>query len=78
MQWLSQLRHSQYTLTGIVLGIIIAWLVLPPIWFLIQGSLFTTNADFSRSELTLEYYKRLINEPKLLTSGWNLTLGTLF
>lgn len=71
MQWLAQLRHSQYTVTGIVLGIIIAWLVLPPIWFLIQGSLFTTAADFSRGELTLHYYDRLIKEPKLFTSGLN-------
>lgn len=74
MQWWSRLRHSQYTLTGIVLGIIIAWLVLPPIWFLIQGSLFTTSADFSRAEMTLRYYDRLIKEPKLFTSGLNSAL----
>ncbi|MDA1324872.1 MAG: iron ABC transporter permease [Proteobacteria bacterium] len=71
MQWWSQLRHSQYTITGVVLGIIIASLVLPPIWFLIQGSLFTTGADFSRGVMTFQYYERLLNEPKLFTSGLN-------
>lgn len=71
MQWWTQLRHSQYTINGIVLGIIIAWLVLPPIWFLIQGSMYTTSADFSRGEWTLHYYGRLIDEPKLFASGLN-------
>jgi iron(III) transport system permease protein len=74
MRWWSQLRHSQYTFTGILLAIIIAWLVLPPIWFLIQGSLFTTTADFSRGTMTLQYYERLINEPKLFVSGLNSTI----
>ena len=67
--WFS--RQTEYAIPGVLLAIIIALLVLPPIWFLIQGSLYTTNADFTRGELTLEYYQRLIQEPKLFTSSMN-------
>lgn len=60
--------------SGVLLAIIIALLVLPPIWFLVQGSLYTTNADFTRGELTLDYYHRLIQEPRLFTSSLNSTV----
>lgn len=57
--------------TGILLGVILAALVLPPILFLIVGSLFTTNPDFSYGEFTFGYYEQLVKEPKLYESGLN-------
>ena len=70
--WFS--RQTEYAIPGVLLAVIIALLVLPPIWFLVQGSLYTTNADFTRGELTLDYYRRLIQEPRLFTSSLNSTV----
>ena len=67
-------RQTEYAIPGILLGIVIALLVLPPILFLVQGSFYTTNADFTRGELTLQYYDRLIQEPRLFTSSLNSTV----
>ena len=67
-------RQTEYALPGLLLAVLIALLVLPPIWFLVQGSVYTTNADFSRGEMTLRYYHRLVREPALFTSSLNSTV----
>ena len=36
--WFS--RQTEYAIPGVLLAVIIAMLVLPPIWFLVQGSLY--------------------------------------
>lgn len=69
-----RLRQTEYAVPGFLLAVVIALLVLPPIWFLVQGSVYTTNADFSRGELTLRYYHRLVREPALFTSSLNSTV----
>lgn len=69
-----RLRQTEYAVPGFLLAVVIALLVLPPIWFLVQGSVYTTNADFSRGELTLRYYHRLVQEPALFTSSLNSTV----
>ena len=67
-------RQTEYALPGLLLAVLLALLVLPPIWFLVQGSVYTTNADFSRGEMTLRYYHRLVREPALFTSSLNSTV----
>ncbi len=63
--------RGEGVVTGILLGLILAVLVLPPILFLITGSLFTTNEDFSYGAFTFGYYEQLVKEPKLYQSGLN-------
>lgn len=71
MNWWTGNRERQSAVMVAGLGIIIALLVLPPVWFLLQGSVFTTAADFTRASPTLAYYQRLFNEPRLFESSYN-------
>lgn len=69
--------RGEGVVSGILLGVLLAALVLPPILFLITGSLFTTNVDFSYGSFTFEYYERLVNEPRLYRSGLNSVVFAL-
>src|SRR4051794_24307945 len=55
----------------IVLALILAALVGPPLYFIIKTSLFTTNADGSFGEFTLEYYGELFSTGELVAHFLN-------
>jgi iron(III) transport system permease protein len=52
-------------------AVVLALLVLPPIWYLLYGSVHTTLPDGSPGAFTLEYFARLFSEPRLLESAIN-------
>ncbi len=54
-----------------ILGIIIALLVLPPVWYLFQGSLFEITPTGAVGEFTFEHYRRLLEGERLATSAVN-------
>ena len=51
--------------------VIIALLVLPPLWFLVQGSLFVNKLDGSLGAFTWRYYARLLEDQRLIGSAVN-------
>ena len=54
-----------------VLAVLLALLALPPIWYLVYGSLHTTLADGSAGSFTVGYYADLLSEHRLLESAAN-------
>jgi iron(III) transport system permease protein len=51
-----------------VLAVILLILILPPTWFLIQASLYTTKPDGSFDQITLRYYQQVFTSPYFLAS----------
>jgi len=51
-----------------VLTFVLLLLVVPPLWFLIQGSLHTTTVKGGLGEFTLAYYRRLIADRQFFGS----------
>ncbi len=56
---------------AVVISIILAILVLPPIGILIQQSLVETAPDGSFIRLTLDHYAKLLDDPRVFESTWN-------
>jgi iron(III) transport system permease protein len=54
--------------TGVMIGVslVTAYLVLPPLYSVIQTSLFTTKLTGEIDQFTLQYYKNLISELRVL------------
>ena len=50
---------------------IVALLVVPPLWFLVQGSFFVNRLDGSLGEFTWRYYARLFEDSRLIGSAIN-------
>src|SRR4051812_26170170 len=48
----------------VVLIAILLLLIAPPLYFLIKTSLYTTNADGSFGDFTLDYYSELFSSPR--------------
>ena len=65
---------DQRAWVGWGLAVLIAILVLPPIWFLGAGSLHLTTAKFGQGAFTLQYYARIFNDPRLFESVLNSCL----
>lgn len=68
--------HRRFALAGmpwlaIALGIVIGVLVLPPIWYLVQGSFYTTTFTGAPGHFTFEYYRRLLEGHRLASSAAN-------
>ena len=61
----------------LAMGVLLALLVLPPLWFLARGSLHTTLANGDFGAFTFEYYVRLANDRRFATSLWNSTVFAL-
>lgn len=55
----------------ILLIVIIGLLVIPPLWFLVQGSFFINKLDGSLGDFTWRYYARLIEDSRLIGSAIN-------
>jgi iron(III) transport system permease protein len=60
-------RHFDVA-TGVMIGVslVTAYLVLPPLYSVIQTSLFTTKLTGEIDQFTLQYYKNLISELRVL------------
>ncbi len=60
-----------------LMGLVLALLTIPPLWFLAQGSLHTTTATGHFGEFTLDYYAKLASERRFASSLWNSTVFAL-
>lgn len=56
---------------ALVLIVIIGLLVIPPLWFLVQGSFFINKLDGSLGPWTWRYYARLFEDARLIGSAVN-------
>lgn len=70
-RWRQLWRNDDSAVAAAVLGVVLALLVLPPIWYLVYGSLHTTLPNGATGPLTFEYFHRLLEEPRLLESAVN-------
>ena len=52
----------------IVVGALLALLVIPPLWFLLQGSVFTTTPEGGFGDFTFDYYRKLAGDRRFFTS----------
>jgi iron(III) transport system permease protein len=50
------------------LTVLLLLLVIPPLWFLLQGSLHTTNVKGGLGDFTLAYYRRLLADRQFFSS----------
>jgi iron(III) transport system permease protein len=63
--------------TTLVLAILLAVLVVPPLIFLLEGSVTGPLAEQSGSFFTLEYFRHMFDERRLVESAVNSTLFSL-
>ena len=60
--------HDPTRMLVAVLVAILLLLVVPPLWFLLQGSLHTTTVKGGLGDFTLAYYKRLLADRQFFGS----------
>ena len=63
-----------------MLAVVLLLLVVPPLWFLLQGSLHTTTVKGALGDFTLAYYQRLLSDRQFFGSLANsiiFSLGSL-
>src|SRR5262249_38642292 len=58
----------------LVLIALLLLLILPPLYFLLKTSLYTTNADGSFGDFTLEYYRDMVSSPRFVSHFANSSL----
>ena len=58
----------------LVLIALLLLLIVPPFYFLLKTSLYTTNADGSFGDFTLEYYRELFSSPRFFGHFLNSAL----
>ena len=54
-----------------VLAVVLAFLTVPPLWVLIQGSLHTTTDTGALGDFTLAHYRRLLSDKQFVASFLN-------
>jgi len=64
-------RANPLTLLAGGMALVIACLIVPPVFVLLQNSLFTTNPDGSHGAITFDYFSKLFQEEGILRSGAN-------
>lgn len=69
--WRPGLLADDVWFVSAALAALFALLVLPPIWYLLYGSVHTTLPDGSVGQLTSAHFTRLISDPRLLESAVN-------
>ncbi|MFI4981476.1 MAG: ABC transporter permease, partial [Nevskiales bacterium] len=69
--WLDTLRGDQRLPIAVLVGIVLAVLMLPPLWILIQDSLTTTDAIGNVTGWTFIHFRKLATDRDALTSIWN-------
>jgi iron(III) transport system permease protein len=67
-----QFTEAEVTLAAML--VVMAALVLPPVFYLFEGSLRLTNRDGSPGAFTWVNYARLFADPTLLINAWNSTI----
>jgi iron(III) transport system permease protein len=60
-----------------VLTIVLLLLVVPPLWFLLQGSLHTTTVKGGLGDFTFAYYRRLLSDRQFFSSLANSLIFSL-
>ncbi len=70
-RWQSAWAAEDASVATAIVAVLLALLVLPPIWYLLYGSVHTTLPDGSPGAFTLDYFARLFSEPRLLESAVN-------
>ena len=70
-KWLEPWRQEPRLLISAVLFVILAGLMLPPLWILVQDSVTTTNAAGDVTGWTLGHFVKLGQNDRALVSFWN-------
>ena len=73
-----RLRAREGNLLGTSMALIVAILVLPPVWFLFKASITKLNAGLSSDGLTWDNYLRLFTSEALLGSLMNSVIFAVF
>jgi iron(III) transport system permease protein len=68
LQRVSFMARMHVTPTILTLAVLLALLILPPAWFLLNVSLHVSNPDGTLGELTFQYYRALFTERFFLPS----------
>lgn len=75
-------RPDPFRFMSLAMLAVVAVLVLPPVFVLVQNSLFVMNADGSHGAFTLDNFTHLFDDSNILRSGWNsvqfAALSTVF
>ncbi len=69
--WLETLRGDQRLIIAVLVGIVLAVLMLPPLWILLQDSVTTTDAIGNVTGWTFAHFRRLVTDRDALRSIWN-------
>ncbi len=69
--WLEYVRQDPRRLIACFVGVVLAVLMLPPLWILLQDSVTTTDAIGNVTGLTLDHFRRLMYDRDALRSIWN-------
>ncbi len=71
MARLGAMRTDQRLPIALVIGAILAALMLPPLWILVQDSLTITDAIGNVTGWTFQHFSKLLTDRDALTSIWN-------
>jgi iron(III) transport system permease protein len=79
--WLSAFRahaaeHSTRWIAAVI-GLVLAALVLPPVWYLVQGSLVETTVTGAAGDFTFAHYRKLAEGERLAASLVNSVIFAL-
>jgi iron(III) transport system permease protein len=69
--WLDFIRQDPRRLIAVLVGLLLAVLMLPPLWILLQDSVTTTDAIGNVTGLTIGHFTKLFTDKDALTSIWN-------
>ena len=68
---LTLFRGDQRWPIALVMAVLLAILMLPPLWILLQDSVTTTDAIGNVTGFTLAHFRKLVTDKDALTSVWN-------
>jgi iron(III) transport system permease protein len=69
--WLYAIRQDPRRLISVLIGAVLAVLMLPPLWILLQDSVTTTDAIGDVTGFTFGHFRKLFTDKDALTSIWN-------
>ncbi|HXT80671.1 MAG TPA: iron ABC transporter permease [Acetobacteraceae bacterium] len=69
--WIDAIRQDPRRLIAGLVGLLLAVLMLPPLWMLLQDSLTTTDAIGAITGFTFGHFSKLFTDRDALTSIWN-------
>jgi iron(III) transport system permease protein len=68
---LDAIRQDPRRLIAVLIGLVLAVFMLPPLWILLQDSVTTTDAIGDVTGITLSHFRKLFTDRDALTSIWN-------